>query len=111
MSAAGFSISRSISRWRASARSWSGGSPRTARDESGRPMALSAVADQRLRRHHLLLERRRGARHAARLRDRARAPAAIAPIAMGAETLHRGVPRHAVPHAALSALFRRPLYR
>src|SRR5271166_3668675 len=107
MWAADSSISRSTWRWRASARSRSGGSLRTARDESRRPVALSALADQRLRRHDLLLERGRGARHAAGLRDLARPPAAVSAIAMGAENLHRGVPRHALSHAALPALFKR----
>ena len=93
----------------ASARSRNGGSLPAARDEPRRPLALPAVAGQRLRRDHLLLERGRRARHGARVRDRAARPAAVSAAALGAARLRRGLPRHAVSHAALPALCRRPL--
>ena len=94
----------------ASARSPSGGSRRSARDEPRRPLALPALAGQRLRRHGLLLERRRRARAHARLRHRACLTGRrLPPLRWAVARLHRGLSRHAVSHAALSALRRRPV--
>ena len=73
-------------------------------------LALPALAAQRLRRDDLLLERRRRARHdRSALRSRFAAGCALPPLRWAAARLHRGLPRHAVPHAALPALFGRAL--
>src|SRR5208337_2376694 len=111
MSAAAFSTSRSILRWRASARSRNGASPRTRRDEPRRALALPTLAHLRLRRDNRLLERKRRARHGARIRDRAPPPAAAPAAPLGAQSLHRSLPRHALPRAALPSLFGRPFGR
>ena len=110
--AAACSISRSICASRRLARWPSAASRPGRRDEPRRPLALCALAGQRLRRHDSLLGRGRRARPCRRLCHRACSIGCRSRRCAGRCSVYiEIIPRHAVSRAALSALCGRPVDR